>query len=123
MSLAKEIAVKTRPGETRPRDTSRVPKIAAIVAVIAGLIALWATLPIGVWIDLLRTWVKTQGLLGHVVFALVYALAAVALAPGSALTLAAGFAFGLAGFPTVIAARCFGRSTRRSRAKAGRSSG
>lgn len=83
-------------------------KIGGIVAVIAGVVALWATLPIGTWIEALRVWVSAQGLFGHVVFALVYALASVALAPGAALTLAAGFAFGLAGFPTVLAGATLG---------------
>lgn len=81
---------------------SRTLKFAGIVAAIGCVAALWAVLPLAAWIEAFRSWVQTQGLLGHVVFAAVYALAAVALAPGSALTLAAGFAFGLAGFPTVV---------------------
>ena len=86
----------------------RYHKMAVVLAIVAALIAVWAFLPIGAWIEMLRIWVRTQGLFGHVVFALVYALAAVALAPGSALTLAAGFAFGLAGFPTVLAGATVG---------------
>ena len=87
---------------TRSGGMPRGIKIAGGLLVVAGLAAVWALLPVGAWIEQFRTWVQTQGLPGHVVFALVYALAAVALAPGSALTLAAGFAFGLAGFPTVV---------------------
>ena len=87
---------------------SRGLRIAGILGAIGALAAVWALLPVGAWIELLRAWVQTQGILGHVVFALVYALATVALAPGSALTLAAGFAFGLAGFPTVVLAATLG---------------
>jgi uncharacterized membrane protein YdjX (TVP38/TMEM64 family) len=80
----------------------RAVKIGGALVVVAGLVAAWSLLPVGAWIDAFRTWVKLQGFLGHVIFVLAYMVAAVILAPASALTLAAGFAFGLAGFPTVI---------------------
>lgn len=78
------------------------PKILAAVAVVAGIVALWTFLPVAQWIEGFRAWIATQGIWGHVVFAATYAVATVALAPGVLLTLAAGIAFGLAGFPTVI---------------------
>ena len=93
---------KLSPTAKAPGGFGRPIMIAAILAALAGVATLWAVLPVGSWIEMFRTWVTTQGLMGHVVFAAVYALAAVALAPGSALTLAGGFAFGLAGFPTVV---------------------
>ena len=88
--------------DMRNMSAARLIKIAAILAVLAGLAVAWWLLPVAAWIEGFRTWVMGQGLLGHAVFILAYMIAAVVLAPASALTLAAGFAFGLAGFPTVI---------------------
>lgn len=84
------------------------PKILAVLAIVAGILALWYFLPVAQWIEGFRAWVETQGIWGHVAFAAIYALATVALAPGLVLTLAAGVAFGLAGFPTVIAGATVG---------------
>ncbi len=81
---------------------SRVIKIGGAIAVVAGFVAVWSLLPVAVWIEAFRSWVQLQGLFGHVMFILVYVAATIVLAPASALTLAAGVAFGLAGFPTVI---------------------
>ena len=86
----------------------RVVKVGGAIALIAAAIAAWSLLPAAAWIEAFRTWVQQQGLLGHVVFILAYVVATVALAPASALTLAAGVAFGLAGFPTVIAGATLG---------------
>lgn len=77
-------------------------KAVAALAAAALVVAVWALLPVGGWIEAFRGWVAEQGLWGHVAFALVYMLAALALAPGAPLTLAAGLAFGFAAFPTVV---------------------
>lgn len=77
-------------------------KVAIAAVLLALLLAAWSLLPVAAWIDAFRVWVKQQGLLGHLFFIAIYVVAAVVLAPASALTLAAGFAFGLAGFPTVV---------------------
>lgn len=45
-------------------------------------------------IKIIRDWIKTLGILGPVVYIFVYAIAVVALIPGSALTVAAGAMFG-----------------------------
>ncbi len=95
-------AEAARPNPPASGIRAQWPKILAAVAVVAGLIALWSFLPVAQWIESFRAWVETQGIWGHVAFALTYALATVALAPGALLTIAAGVAFGLAGFPTVI---------------------
>lgn len=87
---------------TNSHGMSRAVKIGGAVAVIGCLLAAWSLLPIAAWIEAFRNWVQQQGLVGHVVFILAYVVATVVLAPASALTLAAGVAFGLAGFPTVI---------------------
>lgn len=86
----------------------RALKLILAVVAVAAVIALWTLLPLSAWIDALRAWVRTQGLFGHIVFAVVYALATVLLAPGSVLTLAAGVAFGLSGFFTVLAGATLG---------------
>jgi len=83
-------------------------RAAGAVAVIGALIALWSVLPVAAWIEGFQTWVGAQGIWGHVAFAAVYAVATVALAPGSPLTLAAGLAFGLGAFPTVVIGAAIG---------------
>ncbi len=70
--------------------------------VLLAIFVLWYFLPVKEWITALREWTDSQGLLGAVVFACVYALASLVFFPGSVLTLAAGLAYGLAGFPVVI---------------------
>ncbi len=77
-------------------------------AVLLGLIVLavgigFLFLPVKAWTLALQGWIKGLGLLGPVVFALLYVIATVLLIPGSALTLAAGAIFGLwIGAATVI---------------------
>lgn len=85
-------------------DKSNLPwaKIAIGIAVLVALIAAYRLLPISEWVETFRTWVTDLGPLGWVVFIVVYALTTFALVPGSILTLAAGVAFGLWGFPIVI---------------------
>ncbi len=89
--------------QAAPQATrQRLWKGIAAVLVIGALVAAWWFLPLAEWIETFRDWVARQGIWGHIIFAAVYAAATVALAPGALLTLAAGVAFGLAGFPTVV---------------------
>lgn len=78
------------------------------LGLIAGFFVVYSLLPIAAWIEAFRTWTESQGPVGWVVFVLVYAFAVLALVPGSFLTLAAGVAFGLWGFPLVIAGAIMG---------------
>lgn len=78
--------------------------------VILAIFAMWYFLPVTEWITALREWTTSQGLFGALVFACVYALACLVFFPGSVLTLAAGLAYGLAGFPIVIAGATVGAS-------------
>lgn len=94
--------------KTSRSGVSLAVKAGGIIAVIAAVVAAWSLLPVAAWIEGLRTWVQQQGLLGHVVFILAYVVATVMLAPALAMTLAAGVAFGLAGFPTVIVGATLG---------------
>jgi uncharacterized membrane protein YdjX (TVP38/TMEM64 family) len=52
-------------------------------------------LPVQQWLRSFNDWVGQMGTVGILVFIVVYALATVLLAPGSILTIGAGFAFGL----------------------------
>ena len=78
----------------------------AIVALFAG----WFLLPVQDWLKSFNGWVEGQGVWGYAIFALVYILATVVLAPGAPLTIAAGLAFGLWAFPLVVAAATVGAS-------------
>lgn len=72
---------------------NRWARAALILAVVAGLVLVGRAF--GDRVPLFTQWVRDQGALGPVVFVAGYALAAVALVPGSILTLAAGAIFGL----------------------------
>lgn len=78
------------------------------VAVVAAVIAAYSILPVAEWIEMFRAWVEAVGPVGWVVFALFYAFAVLALVPGSFITLAAGLAFGLWGFPVVVVGATLG---------------
>lgn len=69
------------------------PPVAALV-VVAVIVAL-RTLPVGEWLETFNAWVAGLGAWGFVVFVAVYVIAAVLFLPGSALTLGAGFIFGI----------------------------
>jgi len=75
--------------------------LAALVLV--GLFVAARMLPLANWLEVFNAWVQELGVFGMVIFALVYAIAAGRMIPGSILTLAGGAAFGLLpGFLTVI---------------------
>ncbi|MCB1036001.1 MAG: TVP38/TMEM64 family protein [Acidobacteria bacterium] len=73
--------------------------VAAVLAVAAiALALLWGRQAAGFLeqnLDRLTSWVEDQGIWGPVVFALAYVLATLLFIPGSLLTAAAGFVFGL----------------------------
>jgi uncharacterized membrane protein YdjX (TVP38/TMEM64 family) len=71
-------------------------------AVIAAFVLAVRLLPVTRWLASFTGWVHGLGMLGPLVYALVYAAAAVLLLPGSVFTLAGGATFGLLrGFFTV----------------------
>ena len=70
----------------------------------------WYLLPVNIWLGALRDYVIDLGLLGVAVFAAVYVCAVVLLAPGSLLTIAAGFAYGFWGLPIALFAATAGAS-------------
>lgn len=61
---------------------------------VAGLIVAVALLPVGEWLLAVVEWVKGAGAAGVGVFAATYVLAVIVFAPGSVLTLSAGFVWG-----------------------------
>ena len=87
---------------TKASQSSRVPWswILAGFAVVA-LLAVWHFLPMDSWLRELQQVVAGMGVMGHVIFGLVYVVAALLFVPGSVLTIGAGFIFGL-GWGTVV---------------------
>ncbi|MCG8510963.1 MAG: TVP38/TMEM64 family protein, partial [Rhodospirillales bacterium] len=66
-----------------------------IVITIVAILAMVRVLPVDRLVDMVATWVQGLGILGILIFALIYVVAAVLMLPGAALTLAAGAIFGL----------------------------
>jgi len=65
--------------------------IALIIAALVGAGFIW---PVSDWMQDLILWVKSGGLWGVVIYAVIYIVAIVLLIPGSLLTLGAGFIYG-----------------------------
>lgn len=83
-----------QPGPAAPSPVRRAAQIAIVLAAIAALVVLGRQLegPLRAF----AAWVEGLGPLGPIAFIAGYALAVVAFAPGSVLTLAAGATFGIA---------------------------
>ena len=84
---------------------------ALLIGIVILIIVLSRILGVGEHLSRLRTWIASLGLLGPIVFILIYAAATVAALPGSVLSVAAGAIFGpLLGVITVILAATLGAS-------------
>ena len=70
-------------------------RLVALLAIIIALFLAMRFLPVQQWLRSFNDWVGQMGAAGVFVFILVYAVATVLMAPGSILTIGAGFAFGL----------------------------
>jgi uncharacterized membrane protein YdjX (TVP38/TMEM64 family) len=82
-----------------------------LVLVLVALIIISRQLNLGQRIGEIKDWIKDMGILGPLVFILIYAVATVALIPGSAMTIFAGSIFGsLMGIIIVSAASTLGAS-------------
>lgn len=89
-------------GKSKP--SSQHLKLILGAAVVVGLFVASRMLPVAQWLEQFNQWVGGLGLLGVLVFALVYVGATVLLLPGAILTVGAGFVFGLGwGFIAVSA--------------------
>ena len=84
-------------------------RVLIFVVLIAAFLVAASVLPVLEWLEAFLNWVKANPEISWLVFIVVYVLATVLLLPGSVLTLAAGFLFGLpAGFAVVSAASTIG---------------
>ncbi len=93
---------ETRSPSENARKGASFKKWLALAAVGIVLIAAYRFLPIQEWVTTFQEWVRGFGAVGWLIFIVVYAVTAFVLVPGSFLTLAAGVAYGLWGFPLVI---------------------
>lgn len=72
-----------------------VARFVALAVVLVALFLAMKFLPVREWLTNFNNWVGQMGVAGVFIFIVVYAVATVLLAPGSILTIGAGFAFGL----------------------------
>jgi uncharacterized membrane protein YdjX (TVP38/TMEM64 family) len=86
-----------------------IGRLIALIAIVIALFLGMKFLPIREWLRNFNEWVSQRGVAGIFIFIGVYALATVLLAPGSVLTIGAGFVFGLwKGFLAVSAGSTLG---------------
>ncbi len=82
---------------------------ASVLLALAGVVLVIRAAPVDLLLQALKSWIAGLGPWGPVLFALIYAVWAVAFLPGSALTLAGGAIFGLGvGFAAVICGATLG---------------
>jgi len=88
-----------------------IGQLAVLIVIVIALFLAMKFLPVREWLTEFNNWVSQMGVAGIFIFIVVYAVATVLLAPGSVLTIGAGFAFGLwKGFLAVSAAATLGAS-------------
>ncbi len=86
-----------------------IGRLVALIAIVIALLLAMRFLPVQQWLRNFNDWVGQMGTAGIFIFIGVYALGTVLLAPGSVLTIGAGFAFGLwKGFLAVSAGSTLG---------------
>src|SRR5262249_32841367 len=91
--------------------TSATGRMVVLIAIVMALLLTTRFLPVREWLTNFNNWVGQMGAAGIFIFIIVYAIATVLLAPGSVLTIGAGFAFGLwKGFLAVSAGATLGAS-------------
>ncbi len=93
MNEAKPQAMDSDSAEPKAQGRGRLLRV--VIALALLLLLVGAGRQLGAELDAFRTWVKELGVLGPLVFAAVYAIAVVAAAPASLLTIAAGGIFGI----------------------------
>ncbi len=77
------------------KDNISVPKLLIVTVLAAGLIYFGVRYDLQTTVRQTLDWIRGLGAVGPLVFALIYVIAAVALVPGSILTLGAGAIFGV----------------------------
>ena len=81
---------------------------AAVLVVVIAAAAAWYLLPVSDWLHVFNERIAGLGAWAPVVFAIVYVIAVIALAPAEIMSLAAGFIFGAWGFPIVVVSATVG---------------
>jgi uncharacterized membrane protein YdjX (TVP38/TMEM64 family) len=95
--------------EQKLASKGAVVRLVALIAILIALFLVMRFLPVREWLRNFNDWVGKMGVAGIFIFIAVYAVATVLLAPGSILTIGAGFAFGLwEGFLAVSAGATLG---------------
>ena len=95
--------------DEKPAAKSALGRLIALIAIVIALFLAMRFLLVQEWLRRFNSWVAEMGTTGILIFIGVYALATVLLAPGSILTIGAGFAFGLwKGFLAVSAGATLG---------------
>jgi len=93
------------------QSKSAIGRLAALIVIVIALFLAMRFLPVQQWLRSFNDWVGQMGIAGIFIFIGVYAVATVLMAPGSILTIGAGFAFGLwKGFLAVSAGATLGAS-------------
>jgi uncharacterized membrane protein YdjX (TVP38/TMEM64 family) len=95
--------------KTAPK--SAIVRLIVLIGIVIALFLTMKFLPVQQWLRNFNDWVGQMGAAGIFVFIIVYAVATVLLAPGSVLTIGAGFVFGLwKGFLAVSVGATLGAS-------------
>jgi uncharacterized membrane protein YdjX (TVP38/TMEM64 family) len=81
---------------------------AAVLVLLVAVTLAWFFLPVKDWVRLSNVWFRELGLRGFVVFALVYIVVVIVLAPAEVMSIAAGLIFGVWGFPIVVVSATIG---------------
>jgi len=79
--------------KTAPK--SAIIRLIVLIGIVIALFLTMKVLPVQQWLRNFNDWVGRMGVVGIFIFIIVYAVATVLLAPGSVLTIGAGFTFGL----------------------------
>jgi uncharacterized membrane protein YdjX (TVP38/TMEM64 family) len=96
---------------TEKQSKNAVARLVVLILIVVALFLAMRFLPVQQWLRIFSDWVGEMGAAGIFIFIVVYALATVLMAPGSILTIGAGFAFGLwKGFLAVSAGATLGAS-------------
>jgi uncharacterized membrane protein YdjX (TVP38/TMEM64 family) len=94
---------------TEKQSKDAVARLVVLILIVIALFLAMRFLPVQQWLRSFSDWVGEMGAVGILVFIVVYAIATVLMAPGSILTIGAGFAFGLwKGFLAVSAGATVG---------------
>jgi uncharacterized membrane protein YdjX (TVP38/TMEM64 family) len=95
--------------DNRNAAKSAIGRLVTLAMIVIALFVAMKFLPVREWLRNFNDWVGQMGVAGILIFIAVYAVAIVLLAPGSILTIGAGFAFGLwKGFLAVSAGATLG---------------